>query len=161
MIKRLVLPDVPFPLEQSVDSVCRFALRFLEDLGQRKGAVIIGEGVEDEMNVVWHYNETVERAFCPIEMQTRFDDNSPRRFRKMPSMVGCERAEDCFVIFLKMRKGSAILVLSLHQDKLALNGKSSQCPMDTGFVMKMTSGLAQLVRNRSRKPGGRVARLHT
>ena len=96
-----------FPLEQSVDSVCaEFALRFLEDLGQRKGAVIIGEGVEDESE----RGLALQRNRGACILSHRDADTLRRQFpapslRKMPSMVGCERAEDCFVILFENAEG--------------------------------------------------------
>jgi hypothetical protein len=64
--------------------------------------------------MVWHDNKAVYRAFRSVDVQTSFDRNTPGRFWKMPSMVGCERSEDRFVDLLGVRECAARPVRPEH-----------------------------------------------
>ncbi len=128
--QRLVLPNAALPPEQPIDSVGRFALHFLKDPRERNGSIIVRKRGEDHVHVVGHYDEAMHGAFCAVDVKTGFDDNFPGGLWKVPSVVGRKRCEDCFFIFLVVRKCTAILVLPLHTCKLAAAGVLLQCSMD-------------------------------
>ena len=69
MIKRFILPDTAFSVEQLIDTMCRCTFDPLHDLGQAKYISLgISQGTDHHMNMVGHHYDPMNNQFFAVVM---------------------------------------------------------------------------------------------
>lgn len=77
---------------------------------QRPNSLIwlIDKGNQNQVNVLWHYNHSLQIVAIAMIVQARLENDFARRCGHYPALEGTESYEVWFVITLEMRKASTI-----------------------------------------------------
>jgi hypothetical protein len=108
------LPDLPCSLQQAINLVCGSALDPLHDLRDAIEAISIVERAQHKMYVIGHYDYSVQLETLTISPETSIEHEAPSSLGQDPSVMRRERYENGFMVFLKVRKMSAVFVLAFH-----------------------------------------------
>jgi len=111
MIEGLVLPNLASPAQSLVDAMSRFTLDRMHDLWNGKGTVFVGQGRENQVDMVWHYYGSVQNAFPAVDMCAGFESHVPGEVGEMPALMCGKSYEKSTVIFLDVRQVSASVVV--------------------------------------------------
>lgn len=123
MVKGFVLPDLTASLQGTIDQMGRTAFDSLHDLEDANRSVVIRKRRENQVNVIGHDDGAVKIETFTVPPQARFQGDAACFGWKDPAMVSRESREDCRVIFLEVRKVTAVGVEALHDAGIARRGR--------------------------------------
>jgi hypothetical protein len=93
MIERFLLPEPALSIECSIDPVSRLALDRMHDLGNREGAIFVGQWGKNHVDMIRHDYRSVQDALLVMDVGASFQSEVTSKFRQVPAKMCSEGNE--------------------------------------------------------------------